>query len=232
MEIICRHCGYPNNNHFFCAGCGYEMTFEESAGFEKLPENSTVFLREVRKTIDTVFPPRVVTTPALEVTKIGLSILDISKEGGVLFIDNCQWKEPDRKTKISCFYADISMTYILALLLSIIAALAGSAGSAILLKVFFASYIFCAFILWFFFPFMAGLTAFSFIGYRCGMFKDNANSVKGSVSTLLVLFVVVVFYSFPPVFLIEYLIAARFEKYVPVAQKVAGVNYLLKIGGD
>lgn len=208
------------------------MTFEEPGRFEKLPENSTIFLKEVKKTIDKVFPPKVVTTPSLEVTKIGLSILDISKEGGVLFIDNCQWKEPDRKTEISCFYADISMTYILALLLSIIAALAGSAGSEILMKVFFASYIFCAFILWFLFPFMTGLTAFSFIGYRCGMFKDNSISVRGNASTLLILFVVVVFYSFPPVFLIEYVIAARFEKYEPVAQKVAGVDYLLKIGGD
>ena len=231
MDVTCRHCGYINNNHFFCSGCGRELKFESKPEFEKLPENSTIFLNEVKKTIDRLFHEETA-IQSLEVTKVGLSISDIARESGVMIIDGGQWKEPDRKVRISCFYADISLTYILSLALSILAAVVGSAGSEILMKMFFSSYIFCAFMLWFIFPFISGLTAFSFIGYRCGIFKDGQVSVRGNVTALMMLFVVVVFYSFPPFFLIEYIVATRFEKYVPAAQKAAGVDYLLKIGGE
>lgn len=232
MKNICGHCGYLNNNYFYCSGCGLELKKSAQKGFEKLPENSTVFLHEVKRTIDKMFPSQTTGAPSIQINKTGLSIFEISKESGVFLIDNSQWKDVDHKMKVNCFYSDISLTYILSLLLSIIAAYGSSAGSMIFLKIFFASYILSAFLLWFVFPFMTGVSAFSFLGYKCGMFKDSSTSVKGSVATLLVLFIIVMFYSFAPFFLIEYLVASKSDKYVPAAIKAAGVDYFLKIGGE
>lgn len=232
MIRTCKYCGYINNNYFICSGCGRELRQAKKEKFEKLPESSTIFLNEVKKSIDKVFSQKGGMTPSIEFNSSGLSISDISKESGILLIDNSQWHETDSGTKKTCFYGEILTTYILSLFLSLTAAFAISAGVTIFLKLFFASYILIAILLWFIFPFMFGVTAFAFVSHGCGLFKDSANSVKNSTVTLLVLFVMVMFYSFLPVFLIEYFLASKFSSYIPVAMKVAGVDYLMKTGGD
>ncbi|HSW61418.1 MAG TPA: hypothetical protein VLJ60_11495, partial [bacterium] len=53
--ISCSHCGFENNNYFFCAGCGKTLTVRKKNVFSRLPESSTRFLEEVVNTIEKVF---------------------------------------------------------------------------------------------------------------------------------------------------------------------------------
>lgn len=232
MTIRCNHCEFENNNYKYCSACGRELVLKKRNSFVKLPEGSAKFLVEVVNTIERVFYPEDITAPNIEIKNSAISMTEIARESGIFIIDNNQWKDVDKKTKTSCFYAEISITYILSLILAGIGFFAGSTGIDMTLKMFFTCFIFISFLLWFIFPYIAGSTVFAFSKFRCGLFVEKKQSVSGKPLLLLILFMFVMVYSFLPFFLFEYMLSSKLGNYTPAALKITGIDYLEKIGGN
>lgn len=231
--ISCPHCGYDNNNYFFCAGCGRSIPqAKQSKIFSRLPESSTRFLEEVVNTIEKVFYVDNSIHTTLDMNTQIINMSEISKESGIFIIDDAQWKDVEGKIKLSCFFGETALAYILSFVLSIIGVVLGSAGLEMTFKLFFTCYILVSFLQWFIFPYMSGSTVVAFAGHRCGLFVDRKFSVRGRPGLLLILALFMSLHSFFPFFLFEYLLAAKIKSYVPLALKITGIDYLKKIGGD
>jgi len=229
--IKCSHCDYLNNNYNFCAGCGKEIHIKKKSAFAKLPEGSRRFIDEVVRTIDKVFYPDETIHTTLDMNTQIINMSEISMESGIFIIDDSQWKEADKKAKLNSFFGEISLAYILSLVLSGIGFMLGSSNPEMIFKLFFVCYIFVSFLLWFIFPYLAGTTVTAFAGYRCALFVDRKMSVRGRTTVLLTLSIFMFLHSFLPFFLIEYLLASKIKSYVPVAFKITGIDYLQKFGG-
>jgi len=230
--ISCPHCGFENNNYFFCAGCGRGIPVKKKSVFTKLPESSTRFLEEAVNTIERVFYTDNSIHTTLDMNTQLINMSEISKESGIFIIDDAQWKDVEGKIKLSCFFGETALAYILSFVLSLIGVMLGSAGIEMTFKLFFTCYILVSFLQWFIFPYISGSTVVAFAGHRCGLFVDRKFSVRGRPGLLLILSLFMFLHSFVPFFLIEYLLAAKIKSYVPVALKITGIDYLKKIGGD
>lgn len=231
MVKVCSHCGFYNTNYRYCGGCGRKLTEKVEKKFSKLPEGSTVFISEVVNTIERVFRSQEVVTPRLENTDRGISFSEIGKESGILYIDGDQWKEPERKEKRSAFFGDIALTYILSSLLVGGAFYLIPFGPALMIKIFYACYIFITMFLWFIFPLVTGSTPISFIVADLSFFRDK-KPLRGKFFTLFTLSILMMLYSFFPLFIIEYLLMSLMKDYMPLVPKAMGIRYLKKTGGQ
>jgi hypothetical protein len=230
--ISCSHCGFENNNYFFCAGCGKTLTVRKKNVFSRLPESSTRFLEEVVNTIEKVFYVDNSIHTTLDMNTQIINMSEISKESGIFIIDDSQWKDVEGKIKLSCFFGETALAYILSFILSVIGIFLGSAGFEMTFKLFFTCYILVSFLQWFIVPYLTGSTVVAFAGHRCGLFVDRKSSVRGRPGLLLMLSLFMSLHSLIPFFLIEYLLAAKIKSYVPVALKITGIDYLKHVGGD
>ncbi|HSW60836.1 MAG TPA: hypothetical protein VLJ60_08560, partial [bacterium] len=161
-----------------------------------------------------------------------INMSEISKESGIFIIDDSQWKDVEGKIKLSCFFGETALAYILSFILSVIGIFLGSAGFEMTFKLFFTCYILVSFLQWFIVPYLTGSTVVAFAGHRCGLFVDRKSSVRGRPGLLLMLSLFMSLHSLIPFFLIEYLLAAKIKSYVPVALKITGIDYLKHVGGD
>ena len=230
--INCPHCGYDNNNYFFCAGCGRSIPVKKKSVFNKLPESSTKFLEEAVNTIERVFYIDNSIHTTLDMNTQIINMSEISKESGIFIIDDAQWKDVEGKVKLACFFGETALAYILSLILSLIGVFIGSIGLEMTFKLFFTCYILVSFLQWFIVPYLTGSTVVAFAGHRCGLFIERKFSVRDHPAVLLIMALFMSLHSFVPFFLIEYLLAAKIKSYVPVALKITGIDYLRKIGGD
>ncbi len=233
MAKVCDHCGFHNTNLRYCGGCGRKLAEKIEKKFSKLPEGSTVFINEVVNTIERVFRSQEIVTPILEnsETVVSVSFSEIGKESGILYIDGDQWIKPDKHDKRSAFFGDIALTYLLSAILVAVAFYLIPVKPMLAIKIFYSCYIFITLFLWLIFPLVTGSTAVSFISEGLSFFKEN-RTVKGKFFTLLTLSILMMLYSFFPLFFLEYLLMSLMKDYMPLALKVSGISYLKKTGGQ
>lgn len=230
MNKVCTHCGFHNTNYRYCGGCGRKLTEKIEKKFSKLPEGSTVFINEVVNTIERVFSSQEVVTPSFENSEPGISLSEIGKESGILYIDKNQWVKPDSKEKRASFFSDVGLIYVLCGLVVAGAFYLIPMTPVLGVKIFYACYIFTTLFFWLLFPLATGSTPVSFATSDLAIFKEN-KAVKGKFFTLLSLSILIVLYSFVPLFFIEYLLMTIIKGYMPLALKVSGISYLKKTGG-
>jgi len=231
MVKVCTHCGFHNTNFRYCGGCGRKLVDKVQKKFAKLPEGSTVFIKEVVNTIERVFRSQEVVTPSLEHSEPGISFSEIAKETGILYIDGEQWIKVEKQDKKKAFFFDVLLTYLLSVVLVVAASFVVPVNPILGVKIFYSCYIFINMLIWFIFPLATGSSVVAFLGKDLSIFRDEKMPVKGKVFTLLTFSVLMMLYSFIPLLLIEYLLMSGIKNYTPLVFKVAGVDYLRNTGG-
>ncbi len=227
----CSHCSLLNNNYRYCEGCGRPLTREQKKKYEKLPENSTKFLDEAVAAVESIFFSESVGEAQLEISSSALNLHDIVKSSGIMIIDDKQWEKVKASECRKIFFNDVFLTIILS------AVFAGSSmivsGLTLLAfsKLWVLAHIFISFFLWVIFPFLTGSTFSALMLFRSGLFSDN-KSVKGSLQSLVILFLFLQLYIFLPILLMEYLLTIKKMDYIPFILRVSGVDFLIRTGGD
>jgi len=233
MIMECSHCKYLSNNYRFCEGCGREIEKPVITKFEELPEGSTRFLDEAVKAVEKIFfPDNSIESARIDIGAATLNIHEIVKVSGIYIIDDMQWQSIGNDEKKGCFFKDVFLLVGLSFIFVAVAALISAFSLPAILKFWISGFIFISFTLWFIFPFLSGATVFSISKYRSGLFTDNKYSVKGTVYPLILLFLFMQLYIFLPFLIVEYLISVKKPEYIPFAIKVAGVDFLMRTGGD
>jgi hypothetical protein len=227
----CVHCTLDNNNYRFCEGCGRPLVFVKKEKCKELPDYSTKFLDEAVRAVESIFCAQGVQTANIDINSTALNLHEIAKDNGILIIDNMQWEKMKNESKKKVFFND-NLLCILFCTIFVTGSMAVSSFSFLsLIKFWISGYIFISFFLWVIFPFLTGATVSTLSLFRAGLFSDN-KSLKGNLSSLIILFIFIQLYIFPPILLIEYIAFIKNPGYVPFIIRISGIDFLMRTGGD
>ncbi len=230
--LKCLSCNFISNNYRFCEGCGRKLDFSFDKKSTELNEDSSRFLEESILAVESIFYTENVQSHQLEIGHTSLDLTSIAKDTGIYIIEGMQWQNINPEIKNRCFFSDILLTLTLSLLF-VSGTFAVVPFSAVtFFKLWVSGFIFVSFILWVIFPFLTGATVFSILTLKAGLFKDNTDLLKGNLGSLFFLFLFVQLYIFLPFLLLEVIMSVKNKGYVPLAMKIAGVDFLMRVGGD
>ena len=225
---LCPHCKSENNNFYYCKGCGRKLVFTRKKS-ERENGVSTDFISEVINIIDEKSNPKSF-YDAVRSNTMEISLEEISKDEGILLIDEEQWKNIPQKQQNSCFFGEIIFLYMLSAVITMVGYIAGADETGMILQLYASVFLLFSFIAWFLIPYFCGLSPMSSIMYHCSMFLLTDKSVKNKASNLFVMFL---FSAIPYIFIFPFfysLLKSKFSgSYRPLSFSISEIKYLEKI---
>ncbi len=225
----CSHCGYRNDNRFYCAGCGRRLAAAEA---ERRPEGTPgaqPFLAELTAAVERIFPSAgAAATVALPSPAPVVDLTRIAAESGIVLAGGTKWRPVEGIEMAKAFFTDLLIVAISSILVALFAFFMGELPVIASVKMYFATFIAFSLVSWTLFPYLFGAQPAALVRYDLQLVHTTDNrSVRGDGMTALLLWLVSLVYSLFPLLIAEYLflMLAR-EHYQPLPFQLGAVRYM------
>ncbi len=229
--VRCIRCGLENRDLRYCSGCGSIIVKEEkekkSASVKRMKGDFSSLAISV---IDNIFSSNVSDVESKIVfRKTSIDISEMANKKGVYIVGNKKWRKTAPSTSFLMYVADM----LIPLLLSVFFASGSFAyfytSLISSLKIYFATYFFFSFAVWFIFPLVFCSTPIASIYKDYYLVRGGSDNAVPSAASIFSLWLYIFIFSFFPLFFMEILIFyIRGKKSIPFPFQMTGFLYMKK----
>lgn len=204
--IQCRSCGYENTNRYYCGGCGRPLESGAESTLSSPEPRRPNFLLELTATLERVFPSAPDDfSPTLPETSPSVDLAPLAEEDGIVMHGNARFRFVNGSAMARLFFGEILVVVTVAVLFGVVARLFGALPVLGSIKLYFGTFMLFSLLTWCFFPLALGGTPVAVTFGDVRLVKETGETIRGDISTALLLWLVSLLYSLFPLIFAEYL---------------------------
>lgn len=230
MTNRCVHCGYGNNNPYYCAGCGLALTRTVESPVRGGVDRAVSLVDEMRLAVERVFPSEPSSGEesfTAQVVSPGIDVSRIAAESGLFIVGEARYAPLTGRETARGFFLETAVVVVVSLLLAFISKVWGHYGVVAATKVYLLSFMTLSSATWLLFPYLFGSSPLVALLFRFSLIRQERKSAQGDAAATILLWFVSLSYSLIPLLFAEYLylMVAR-DHYQPLSFQLAEIRYM------